>query len=675
MLPDRDYVPVESKAPFMGFSVALPSTEIGTSYSPFLNNAIIRDGVVRRRGGYVKIGQTLEGAVLGFEEFGPIGQDPVLVAMTDERQYYYDATNDIFIDISKRTKETFAINAVDTGTKTFTHNSADITDSFPAGQQFRVTGSTGNDGWYTVVSSSFSTNTDIIVEETIPDTTADGNMEVDEYYVIDTATAAPTNQFVHNGVDITLDFPPGTKFSVERSTGNDGTYTVLTSVFSTNTTITTVEDVPDGTNDGFMTLIDELAPVTAGNIDYEIATDLSSRRLFMTNGVDRVRFWTGETGHKFEEWYPTYTDFVTCQSLSVFSEYMFLGGIVLSSQSEPQVVAWSNAADFDDFESGSSGVQILHQLVGDIEAMLPLGDRLVIFSHDTIVNGAYVGSPLIFAFETIIPKGTRLVSPKGVIPFNVGHVFLSEENVYVFDGTRGMRTVGDNIREDYKVRKDQSNLHKVATLNDWAKRTVYISLPDQEGGSTIYTVEYNIFDLRRMIWSKERYTDTPRAFGFLTQDVTLLWEDAVWETTDQLWSEEVGIWGSEAEQAEFPIRIFGTEAGEVFKVTEDHLTDDGTSFEMIYDTKDFTVPEVGLSVLGRWGEIELEVQGESVTVEVSTDQGGSYTVISTETLDGTLQTVQVPLDLMSRTLRVRLRSSLPLKIRWVRCWVHPGAPQ
>jgi hypothetical protein len=66
----------------------------------------------------------------------------------------------------------FAINAVNTGTKTFT-----VTGdaSSLAGRTFTVSGSTGNDGTYTAVSAVFSTpNTDIVVVETVPSAVADG---------------------------------------------------------------------------------------------------------------------------------------------------------------------------------------------------------------------------------------------------------------------------------------------------------------------------------------------------------------------------------------------------------------------------------------------------------------------------------------------------------------------
>jgi len=72
---------------------------------------------------------------------------------------------------------TFAITGVDRMAGTFTV-AGDQTGSFLSGSDAIVTGSTGNDGSYTIVSSVFGTATTITVDEAIPDATVDGSIEV-----------------------------------------------------------------------------------------------------------------------------------------------------------------------------------------------------------------------------------------------------------------------------------------------------------------------------------------------------------------------------------------------------------------------------------------------------------------------------------------------------------------
>lgn len=69
-----------------------------------------------------------------------------------------------------------AITDVDTGTKTFTV-AGDQTSELAAGTLLSVNGSTGNDGNYTVVSSTYDVDhTDIVVSEVVSDATVDGTL-------------------------------------------------------------------------------------------------------------------------------------------------------------------------------------------------------------------------------------------------------------------------------------------------------------------------------------------------------------------------------------------------------------------------------------------------------------------------------------------------------------------
>jgi len=85
----------------------------------------------------------------------------------------------------------YTIDAISTGSKTITiSDDGDLTGSFPTGRILKISGSTGNDGMYTVASTLFSSpNFIITVEEAIPDATSDGEV-VDTIHVVnDSGTA------------------------------------------------------------------------------------------------------------------------------------------------------------------------------------------------------------------------------------------------------------------------------------------------------------------------------------------------------------------------------------------------------------------------------------------------------------------------------------------------------
>jgi hypothetical protein len=81
----------------------------------------------------------------------------------------------------------YSIDAVSTGSKTFTiSDDGDLTSTFPDGRIIQIHNSTGNDGQYTIVSTSYAApNFIITVEETIPSSTADGTIGDDIHIVND----------------------------------------------------------------------------------------------------------------------------------------------------------------------------------------------------------------------------------------------------------------------------------------------------------------------------------------------------------------------------------------------------------------------------------------------------------------------------------------------------------
>ena len=101
----------------------------------------------------------------------------------------------------------YSVTAVDTGTKTFTVSGrCDSSTSLNHTGLIRVDGSTGNDGQYTVVSSTYDSSADttaIVVSETVSSSTADGDVTgfIADLTIDD--TNANTGVFVLSATDAT----------------------------------------------------------------------------------------------------------------------------------------------------------------------------------------------------------------------------------------------------------------------------------------------------------------------------------------------------------------------------------------------------------------------------------------------------------------------------------------
>lgn len=149
--------------------------------------------------------------------------------------------------------DTAAVAAIDQTNKTISVT-GDITGYLEAGSRININGSTGNDRTgihvgYTVVSASFdTTNTNIVVKEDIPDSTADGNVE---YY--DGINKA-TRTIIIEG-DQTTKFSNGDIIEIVDADNTiiNGAYTVDTdTLVSGRTEIVVDEEIPSvlGINNG-----------------------------------------------------------------------------------------------------------------------------------------------------------------------------------------------------------------------------------------------------------------------------------------------------------------------------------------------------------------------------------------------------------------------------------------
>ena len=153
----------------------------------------------------------------------------------------------------------FTITGVNQGTNTFT-----VAENVSAkwgvdNNKMGVIGSTGNDGVYTVVSATYDTDhTDIVVSESIPDTTVDGTLYLTKVlnsteYAI-TAVNRTGKTFTIGGDHSDI----AGYIGVLRSTGNDRVYSVVSATFDTDhTDIVVSEVIADATADGALRVVED----------------------------------------------------------------------------------------------------------------------------------------------------------------------------------------------------------------------------------------------------------------------------------------------------------------------------------------------------------------------------------------------------------------------------------
>ncbi len=410
--------------------------------------------------------------------------------------------------------------------------------------------------------------------------------------------------------------------------------------------------------------------------DWTVGTGADGKWLIVTNGKDLPRYWDGSG--LFLELDPSgdITGFTTCKTVEMYRDHLFLGGIE-STNLGSRHVAWSDTNDLDDFGSGNSGTNLIADGRGAIKMLKLFGDRLAVYHEDSIGFVTHVGGTVLFSFEQRI-QGTGLVSGNSVVEFGPYHIYASQENFMLFDGSRLLIPVGDNVSEALREDLNFAQKERMTGFLDTVRRKAFWLVPTVYGGVfegiKVYTLEYELFRPETFRWGKIGFAHNMVSMGLYSRVSSLKWEDVTetWEEFDLSWNDASFSVG-------FPTRVMGDQNGNTYLDTESLLDDDGAVIAARWDTIDFTVPPSYVSQMGRWLEVELEAKGIKAEVRYSTDQGNSYTSLATQTLTSAWVAYKFYVDTVSRTFRVQVRTPSSgiggFKVRWLRVWLKEGPPR
>lgn len=402
------------------------------------------------------------------------------------------------------------------------------------------------------------------------------------------------------------------------------------------------------------------------------------RWIIATNGKDTPQYWDGSAS-KFADWPINLPGFVTCGCLASFYNHLFIGDISTGSHDEQQI-AWGNAGSLIDFTAanGDEGVNIITDAVGPIRRLVQMGDRLMLYADDTIHAITYLGGSFIFSFELIATQ-TRLVGPNAVVNLGPYHLFMSQEDIVLFDGSRMLRPVSANIRKLYRVELLTEQRLRAWGFLDQPHRFVFWGVPTPFGFA-VYQQEFDLFNPGSNVWSRNVFTDQASMMGFYTRDDSRRWNSLPTRT----WKQATASWASEQARKGFPVRVLGAVTGAIMLCDGSSSDDNGKAVEAFWDTSDYTAsgsainytgPTSYVTMICRWVQIEFEAAGTSVDIYTSRDRGQSYQFVKTVALTSVTDRYQVQIDTSSRTLRVRFYTNAlaqTFSFNWCRCWFQPG---
>lgn len=164
-----------------------------------------------------------------------------------------------------------------------------------------------------------------------------------------------------------------------------------------------------------------------------VAGGLTTEYLYITNGKDNIKRWSG-TGNWADL---TTTGFATLKAkcMAGFKTHLVLGDTTENSNSYPYRLRWSNVADPTTWNGITSGyVDLVEDATNSkIMCLHPFGSNLIAYKFGSVYQLTYQGDPNYFVPRMMI-SDRGAISRKGVAPFGDAHLVVSNDNIHVFDG-------------------------------------------------------------------------------------------------------------------------------------------------------------------------------------------------------------------------------------------------
>lgn len=131
---------------------------------------------------------------------------------------------------------------------------------------------------------------------------------------------------------------------------------------------------------------------------------------------------------------------------------------------------------------------------GLITAGRKFGSQIIVYKKNSMYLGTYVGPPNVWQFDQI-PGTAGAMSQEAVVnigtPENPKHIFIGEDNFYVYDGSKPTPIGSDRVKITVFNAMAQSRYYACSALHDRNNARVYFYYPVADSTSPDHCVVYN----------------------------------------------------------------------------------------------------------------------------------------------------------------------------------------
>jgi len=158
---------------------------------------------------------------------------------------------------------------------------------------------------------------------------------------------------------------------------------------------------------------------------------------------------------------------------------IFKAHLHLFNTTTPNTWHWSAADQFETFDpasNNSAGVLFIRGMNGPIQAVIPFGDNLAVFSRNQLFSVRFLGAPLYFGYEHVL-DGIGAVGKSAVVEANRRMYGLSNAGIWRTDGTSYEYVDALKVREWLRDNLNEDQQSKVVATYESINENVVFFVP------------------------------------------------------------------------------------------------------------------------------------------------------------------------------------------------------
>src|SRR6185312_891662 len=398
------------------------------------------------------------------------------------------------------------------------------------------------------------------------------------------------------------------------------------------------------------------APILSGSLDFQVEflTFPANNWLIFTNGVDNLKYYIGGILQDVTG-LPTNT---SCRAISVFHEMLFIGDTTENGTRFPQRIRRSDAGDPTNWDTGISGIDNLLDTEDFILSLNLLGPWIIIYRETTVMRGSFLGNPGQIMFYEYMLEGEGAISSGGIAETGGSHIVIGNQGIYQYVGGYDLTEIGNSIY--YKT------LAITGDLNPTKKDCVFAFYVGELDEVWMFypSTNSNVPDtmlrvvLENNAWFVRKFFNSMSGFGFYLSALSRTWSSLVGSWAAQTWT-----WDSKVTLANAPITLLCDSVNsQVYNYDYITQNDNGNAINWYFVTKDFGMRDFFI----RLNAIILNGRGNNVLVEISLDQGNSYSIMGAVNFGTSFSRQKLYKQTVSEFIRFRFSGTDPaFAISWM----------